>query len=133
MTHAGMKFSRVRRAGIADSIEAVVQGHAYDGLVAFGGCDKTLPGAMMGTPGVMPGAASRGQGSMVGMEQEHARLCATTEDFDLVFIDAMIPHHQMAVIMATMATMRAEHPDLQTLAHTMVDDQQPSSALTLRS
>src|SRR5207237_1027975 len=33
---------------IADSIEAVVQGHAYDGLVAFGGCDKTLPGAMMG-------------------------------------------------------------------------------------
>lgn len=83
-----------------------------------------MPGAMMGTPGVMPGAASRGQGSMVGMEQEHARLCATTEDFDLVFIDAMIPHHQMAVIMATMATMRAEHPELQTLAQTMVDDQQ---------
>jgi dihydroxy-acid dehydratase len=48
MNHEGMKFSLVSRELIADSIEAVVQGHAYDGLVAFGGCDKTLPGAMMG-------------------------------------------------------------------------------------
>ena len=48
MNHEGMKFSLVSREVIADSIEAVVHGHAYDGLVAFGGCDKTLPGAMMG-------------------------------------------------------------------------------------
>jgi dihydroxy-acid dehydratase len=48
MNHEGMKFSLVSRELIADSIEAVVQGHAYDALVAFGGCDKTLPGAMMG-------------------------------------------------------------------------------------
>jgi dihydroxy-acid dehydratase len=48
MNHEGMKFSLVSREVIADSIEAVVQGHAYDGLIAFGGCDKTLPGAMMG-------------------------------------------------------------------------------------
>jgi dihydroxy-acid dehydratase len=48
MNHEGMKFSLVSRELIADSIEAVVQGHVYDGLVAFGGCDKTLPGAMMG-------------------------------------------------------------------------------------
>ena len=47
MNHEGMKFSLVSREIIADSIEAVVQGHAYDGLVAFGGCDKTLPGTMM--------------------------------------------------------------------------------------
>ena len=48
MNHEGMKFSLVSREIIADSIEAVVHGHAYDGLIAFGGCDKTLPGAMMG-------------------------------------------------------------------------------------
>jgi dihydroxy-acid dehydratase len=48
MNHEGMKFSLVSRELIADSIEAVVHGHAYDALVAFGGCDKTLPGAMMG-------------------------------------------------------------------------------------
>ncbi len=48
MGHEGMKFSLVSREIIADSIEAVVHGHAYDGLVGFGGCDKTLPGVMMG-------------------------------------------------------------------------------------
>ena len=48
MNHEGMKFSLVSREVIADSIEAVVHGHAYDGLVGFGGCDKTLPGVIMG-------------------------------------------------------------------------------------
>src|SRR5256885_8177151 len=48
MNHEGMKFSLVSRELICDSIEAVVHGHAYDGLVGFGGCDKTLPGVMMG-------------------------------------------------------------------------------------
>jgi dihydroxy-acid dehydratase len=47
MNHEGMKFSLVSREVIADSIEAVVHGLAYDGLVGFGGCDKTLPGIMM--------------------------------------------------------------------------------------
>src|ERR1700736_2692860 len=47
MNHEGMKFSLVSREIICDSIEAVVHGHAYDGLVGFGGCDKTLPGVMM--------------------------------------------------------------------------------------
>src|SRR5579863_3422505 len=48
MNHEGMKFSLFSRELIADSIEAVVHGLAYDGLVGFGGCDKTLPGVMMG-------------------------------------------------------------------------------------
>jgi dihydroxy-acid dehydratase len=48
MNHEGMKFSLVSRELIADSIEAVVHGHAYDGLIGFGGCDKTLPGVLMG-------------------------------------------------------------------------------------
>ena len=47
MNHAGMRYSLVSREIIADSIEAVVEGHAYDGLIGFGGCDKTLPGVMM--------------------------------------------------------------------------------------
>jgi dihydroxy-acid dehydratase len=48
MNHEGMKFSLVSRELIADSIEAVVHVVAYDGLIGFGGCDKTLPGVMMG-------------------------------------------------------------------------------------
>jgi dihydroxy-acid dehydratase len=47
MNHLGMRFSLVSRELIADSIEAVVRAHAYDGLVGFAGCDKTLPAVMM--------------------------------------------------------------------------------------
>ncbi len=47
MNHKGMRMSLVSRELIADSIEAVVRGHAYDGLVGFAGCDKTLPGVIM--------------------------------------------------------------------------------------
>ncbi len=47
MGHAGMKSSLVSRETIADSVELTVRGHAYDALVAIGGCDKALPGLMM--------------------------------------------------------------------------------------
>ena len=47
MNHLGMRFSLIGRELIADSVEAVVRGHAYDALVGFAGCDKTLPGLMM--------------------------------------------------------------------------------------
>jgi len=47
MNHGGMRFSLLSRELIADGVEAVARGHAYDALVAFAGCDKTLPGMMM--------------------------------------------------------------------------------------
>jgi len=47
MNHKGMRMSLVSRELVADSIEAVMVGHAYDGLVGFAGCDKTLPGVLM--------------------------------------------------------------------------------------
>lgn len=47
MSHEGMRMSLVSRELIADSIEVAVRGHAYDALVGFAGCDKTLPGTMM--------------------------------------------------------------------------------------
>ena len=47
MNHKGMRMSLVSREIIADSIEAVMRAHAYDALVGFAGCDKTLPGIMM--------------------------------------------------------------------------------------
>jgi dihydroxy-acid dehydratase len=48
MNHQGMKFSLIGRELIADAIEAVVRGHGFDALVAVAGCDKSLPGALMG-------------------------------------------------------------------------------------
>src|SRR5512134_81468 len=47
MGHSGMKSSLVSREVIADSVELSVRGHCYDALVAFAGCDKSLPGMMM--------------------------------------------------------------------------------------
>ncbi|MGA1410394.1 MAG: dihydroxy-acid dehydratase [Prochlorotrichaceae cyanobacterium] len=43
----GMKYSLVSREVIADSIETVCQGQSMDGLLAIGGCDKNMPGAMI--------------------------------------------------------------------------------------
>ena len=43
----GMKYSLVSREVIADSIETVVAAEGFDGLVAFGGCDKNMPGCLM--------------------------------------------------------------------------------------
>jgi dihydroxy-acid dehydratase len=43
----GMKYSLVSREVIADSIETVCNGQSMDGVLAIGGCDKNMPGAMM--------------------------------------------------------------------------------------
>jgi dihydroxy-acid dehydratase len=43
----GMKYSLVSREVIADSIETVCQAQSADGLVAIGGCDKNMPGALI--------------------------------------------------------------------------------------
>ena len=43
----GMKYSLVSREVIADSIETVCQAQSVDGLLAIGGCDKNMPGAMI--------------------------------------------------------------------------------------
>lgn len=43
----GMRYSLVSREVIADSIETVVGGEGFDGLVAIGGCDKNMPGCLI--------------------------------------------------------------------------------------
>ncbi|NJL80610.1 MAG: dihydroxy-acid dehydratase, partial [Richelia sp. SM2_1_7] len=43
----GMKYSLVSREVIADSIETVCNGQTMDGVLAIGGCDKNMPGAMI--------------------------------------------------------------------------------------
>ncbi|HLX59862.1 MAG TPA: dihydroxy-acid dehydratase [Planctomycetota bacterium] len=47
MGHLGMRYSLVSREVIADSIEIVSGGMNHDGLLAFGGCDKNMPGCVM--------------------------------------------------------------------------------------
>jgi dihydroxy-acid dehydratase len=47
MGHPGMRYSLVSREVIADSLETVAGAMNHDGLVAFGGCDKNMPGCVM--------------------------------------------------------------------------------------
>lgn len=48
MGHEGMKASLISRETIADVIELDCRGHAMDALLGLGGCDKTIPGTVMG-------------------------------------------------------------------------------------
>ena len=79
MNHEGMKFSLFSRELIADSIEAVVHGLAYDALIGYGGCDKTLPGVMMGmvrcnVPSIFIYGGSALPGRLDGQDSHGARL-----------------------------------------------------------
>ena len=47
MGHVGMKYSLVTRDLIADSTEAMVMAHGFDGLVMVPNCDKNVPGLLM--------------------------------------------------------------------------------------
>ena len=47
MNHAGMKYSLASRELIADSVEVVVEAHAFDALVFIPSCDKIVPGMLM--------------------------------------------------------------------------------------
>ena len=47
MGHAGMRYSLASREIIADSVELVIQGHAFDAMVMIPNCDKIIPGMLM--------------------------------------------------------------------------------------
>ena len=47
MGHTGMKYSLITRDLIADSTEAMVLAHGFDGLVMVPNCDKNVPGLLM--------------------------------------------------------------------------------------
>lgn len=47
MGHNGMKYPLASRELVADSVEAVANGHAFDGLVLIPNCDKIVPGMLM--------------------------------------------------------------------------------------
>jgi dihydroxy-acid dehydratase len=44
----GMRYSLVSREIIADSVESFILGHSFDGCIAVAGCDKNMPGVVMG-------------------------------------------------------------------------------------
>ncbi|MCR5867352.1 MAG: dihydroxy-acid dehydratase [Aquincola tertiaricarbonis] len=93
MNHAGMRMSLVSREVIADSVEVAVRGHAYDGLVAFAGCDKTLPAMMMALARLnVPGVFVYGGATLPGHARgAQATILTTIEAVGAVQTGAMTP------------------------------------------
>jgi dihydroxy-acid dehydratase len=48
MGHAGMKYSLASREIIADSVETMINAHAFDAMICIPNCDKIVPGMLMG-------------------------------------------------------------------------------------
>lgn len=78
MGHKGMNFSLPSRELIADSIEAIAQAHALDGLVLIPNCDKIVPGMLMAAARINipcivvsggPMLAGRYQGNSISVSQ----------------------------------------------------------------
>ncbi len=53
---------------------------------------------------------------------------ASGNQFDLMFIDMIVPHHQMAIDMSQKALKQAQHAQLKTFARTTINQQQKEKA-----
>jgi dihydroxy-acid dehydratase len=68
----GMKTSLISREVVADSIELMVRGHMFDGIVALVACDKTIPGAAMALLRTnIPGVVMYGGSILPGKHKGH--------------------------------------------------------------
>jgi uncharacterized protein (DUF305 family) len=78
------------------------------------------PGSMEGMnhPGMAPG-----QPMKPGMTMPKMDLGPADKDYDLRFVDAMIPHHEGAIVMATDVLQKSQRPELQKLAKAMIGAQ----------
>lgn len=91
---------------------------------------KEVPAHSMNDMGMMGEHHNQGQGTGSGMMGEGMMSMKTdldalkkAPDFDKEFVRQMIPHHQMAVMMAKMASERASHPEIRTLAQSIITSQ----------
>lgn len=74
------------------------------------------------TYSMMGGMMSSGGMHMVG-KQEDAQILENTADFDKAFIEAMVPHHQLATIMAQMLKSGTNRPEMLSLANNITESQ----------
>lgn len=71
------------------------------------------------TKSMMPMTQNQMNGMMMNMD-----LGAADDQFDLRFINAMIPHHESAIVMANDAKQKSKRPEIQKLATTIISSQQ---------
>ena len=91
------------------------------GMMGQGQCMMGQGQGMMGQGMMGQGMMGQGQG-MMSMKTDLDAL-KKAPDFDKEFVRQMIPHHQMAVMMAKMASECASHPEIRTLAQSIITSQ----------
>jgi uncharacterized protein (DUF305 family) len=72
--------------------------------------------------GMMGGGMMSGSGMHMGGQEDITAL-ENAADFDKAFIEAMIPHHQLAIMMAQMLKSGTNRPEMLTLANNIIDSQ----------
>ncbi len=79
---------------------------------------------MMGNMDMMSGGMMGcGMDGMDGNDESSLKALESATDFDKAFLDQMIPHHRMAVMMSSMVLSNGEKPELQDLARSIVNSQ----------
>ncbi|MDD0837584.1 dihydroxy-acid dehydratase [Curvibacter sp. HBC61] len=112
MAHSGMRFSLVSRELIADSVEASVRGHQWDGIFGLGACDKNLPGLMMGmvrcnVPSVFVHGGSALPGQMPGPDGRDLNVVDTYETIGQVLAGQATPEQLAEVSQACLPSAGA--------------------------
>jgi uncharacterized protein (DUF305 family) len=97
------------------------------GIAGGAGHQMPMGQSMMGVS--MGMGHQMGQGMSHGMAGHDPMAIDGAVPFDKAFIEDMIPHHEMAVIMSTMALRRVDRPELQALLRSIVESQSAEIAL----
>jgi uncharacterized protein (DUF305 family) len=84
----------------------------------------SMDAMMAGMPGMQEMMGMAGMMVMMDPEAAAQALRDAPEPFDLAFLNAMIPHHLSAVMMAEMAVQQASHPEVAEAAQVMIDMQE---------
>ncbi len=74
-------------------------------------------------PGAPVAADTSSSGMNPGMDMDHMKAMKAGRDYDVMFIDMMVPHHESAVKMSKAALASAEHPEVKKLAQQIIDMQ----------
>ena len=106
-------------------------GLSLGAVIAMGGLSACSNSAQNSTSNQSPTATGSPMTGMPGMDHGNMQngmmmnmdLGAADENFDLRFIDAMVPHHQGAVKMAQEALQKSKRPEIKKLAQSIIADQ----------
>ena len=115
---ARMAQGKVRNPGLKALVKSIPvdQQKEIDQMKSWR--DQWYPGAAVADNGTMPGMSMG-----MNMDMSQMQSMKAGPDFDAMFIDMMVPHHEIAIAMSRDAIDHAEHPEIKALAQRIIDAQ----------